>query len=104
MNLNYKTSFLWFTTGEGAIGFGAMLKRKHLFKKVIILNTSAFYLNRIPLRIWFCKLPFISSFLIRGLNLFAKAATVMASTRRLSASEKNITFLLRFLESESGGL
>jgi haloalkane dehalogenase len=52
---------------------------------VVILNTAAFADTRIPLRIRFCRIPWLGEMVVRGLNGFAWPATWMAVTKPLSA-------------------
>lgn len=73
----------------GAIGFGAATRMPERFKKFVILNTSAFFVNRIPFRIHLCRRPRVfAKLLVQGLNGFAGPATFMASSRKLSKLEK----------------
>lgn len=73
----------------GAIGFGFAARHPAMMGRLVILNTAAFALPRIPARIAVCKLPVIGPALVRGLNGFAGPATRMAmARRRLSADEK----------------
>lgn len=67
----------------GAVGFGFAARHPGLIRRLVILNTAAFPLNRIPLRIAVCKLPGAGPLLVRGLNGFAAPATWMAMHRRL---------------------
>lgn len=67
----------------GAIGFGLAVRRPELFKRIVILNTAAFYLSNIPKRIQMLKTPWLGEVLIRRLNLFAWPATFMASEKPL---------------------
>lgn len=73
----------------GAIGFGFAARHPAMMGRLVILNTAAFALPRIPARIAVCKLPVVGPALVRGLNGFAGPATRMAmERRRLSADEK----------------
>jgi haloalkane dehalogenase len=63
----------------GAIGLGALLRRPDVFERVVLLNTGAFPPPYIPFRIRVCRWPIIGKFGVQGLNLFARAATVMAT-------------------------
>jgi cis-3-alkyl-4-acyloxetan-2-one decarboxylase len=65
----------------GAIGMGLATQEESKIKGIVILNTAAFFSNRIPLRIQICRLPFIGTWINRGLNGFALAATTMATAR-----------------------
>ncbi len=73
----------------GAIGFGFAARHPAMMGRLVILNTAAFALPRIPARIAVCKLPVIGPALVRAFNGFAAPATRMAmARRRLSADEK----------------
>lgn len=73
----------------GAIGFGAATRMPERFKKFVILNTSAFFADRLPFRIKLCRRPKVfAKFLVQGLNGFAGPATFMASVRKLTKLEK----------------
>jgi pimeloyl-ACP methyl ester carboxylesterase len=73
----------------GAIGFGFAARHPAMIGRIVILNTAAFFLDRIPARIAVCKLAGIGPLLVRGANGFAGPATWMAMNRRhLSADEK----------------
>jgi len=66
----------------GAIGFGYAVNHLHNVRKIVVLNSAAFFDSRIPWRIAFCK-SFLGSFMVRRLNLFAQAATCMAVFKKL---------------------
>lgn len=65
----------------GAIGMGWAGRHPERVAGVVVLNTAAFPSTRIPLRIAVCRWPLLGPLLVRGLNGFARAATVMAVTR-----------------------
>lgn len=62
----------------GAIGMGAAVRMPQRFSKFVLCNTAAFRSRRIPLRISTCRIPFVGSVAVRGLNLFSRAALMMA--------------------------
>jgi len=74
----------------GAIGLGAAEKVPDRIGKLLILNTGAFPPPFVPWRIAACRLPLVGTFAVRQLNLFARAATVMAIDRlpRLSPAAR----------------
>jgi haloalkane dehalogenase len=73
----------------GAIGFGLAVRRPERIGKIVILNTAAFPSRRLPARIALCRSPVAGALLVRGLNLFARAATRMAMhSRSLTADER----------------
>lgn len=63
----------------GAIGLGAMLHRREVFDRIILLNTGAFPPPYIPFRIRVCRWPVIGQWGVQGINQFARAATTMAT-------------------------
>ena len=67
----------------GAIGFGYTVNNQHNVRKLVVLNSSAFFDKRVPQRIAICR-GFLGSFMVRRLNLFARAATRMAVCNKLS--------------------
>lgn len=67
----------------GAIGLGFATRRPELVKRLVILNTGAFYLPDIPKRIKFCRLPIVGKWFVRQLNGFAWPATWMATAKGL---------------------
>jgi haloalkane dehalogenase len=65
----------------GAIGLGAVLQRRHRFRRLVLLNTGAFPPPYVPWRIAACRIPFLGQLAIQGFNLFARAALTMATER-----------------------
>lgn len=65
----------------GAIGMGTLLARQERFKKIVLFNTAAFPPPFIPFRIRVCRWPLIGKIGVQGLNMFARAATFMATER-----------------------
>ncbi|WP_404422302.1 alpha/beta fold hydrolase [Nibricoccus sp. IMCC34717] len=73
----------------GAIGFGFANRFAGVIRRIVILNTGAFFLPRIPARIALCRAPVVGPLLVRGLNGFAWPATFMCThTRALTCAEK----------------
>ena len=98
--LNLKNITLLVHDWGGAIGCGFAVKNQDLIKKVIITNTAAFYSSDTPKRIKILKTPIIGEYLIKKLNLFARAATVMATAKGLSTTTKE-AFLAPYNNSHS---
>ena len=73
----------------GAIGMGVAQALPERVKKFVILNTAAFYMDKIPKRIAVCKIPILGDLIIRGLNGFAGPATRMAVSRPLTKEVKD---------------
>jgi cis-3-alkyl-4-acyloxetan-2-one decarboxylase len=80
----------------GAIGFGFAAKRPQLIRRIVILNTAAFTIDRIPGRIAICKAPFIGPLLVRGFNGFAGPATSMAMHRRVLTDDEKHGYLVPY--------
>lgn len=72
----------------GCIGMGAAGRLPERFSRFVLMNTAAFRSTRIPLRIAVCRWPVVGALGVRGLNLFARAATWMAVSSRLPAAVK----------------
>ncbi len=86
--LNLKNITLVIHDWGGAIGMGFATRHPELVKRLVILNTAAFYLKDIPKRIQFCRIPLLGEWFVRQLNGFAYPATWMASVQGLPESVK----------------
>ena len=62
----------------GAVGMGAAVEMPDRFRRFVLCNTAAFPGGRCPWRIRVCRWPLVGALAVRGLNLFARAATFMA--------------------------
>lgn len=80
----------------GAIGMGWTADHAAQLDRVVVMNTAAFPLNRIPARIALCKLPVIGPLLVRGANGFAAPATSMAMHRRSLTPMEKRAYLLPY--------
>ncbi len=69
----------------GAIGMGLALERPDRIDRIVVMNTAAFFIPRLPRRIAICRAGFLGEFITRGLNGFARAATTMTTTTPLAA-------------------
>jgi len=67
----------------GAIGMGWAGRHPERIDGLVVLNTAAFFLPRIPFRISLCRWPFVGALLVRGLNAFARPAVSMAVTKKM---------------------
>lgn len=65
----------------GAIGLGAAVAEPERFARLVLFNTGAFRGERCPWRIRVCRTPLVGAWGVRGLNLFARAALVMATEK-----------------------
>ena len=65
----------------GAIGMGWAVRHSERVAATVVLNTAAFRSTRMPWRIGVCRVPLLGEMLVRGLNGFARGATVMAVAR-----------------------
>lgn len=66
----------------GAIGMGAAVGAADRFARFVLFNTAAFRSTRCPWRIRACRAPLLGRLGVQGLNLFARAALVMATAKR----------------------
>ena len=80
----------------GAIGFGFAARHPERVRRLVILNTAAFAMNRIPARIALCKLPAVGPFVVRALNGFAWPATWMTMHRRALTPLEKSGYLLPY--------
>jgi haloalkane dehalogenase len=71
----------------GAIGMGVATRLQARVRSIVILNSAAFLSKQMPLRIALCRTK-IGSLAIRYLNVFAKAATIMATKTPLAPDVK----------------
>ena len=67
----------------GAIGFGVARLLPERVGHIVIMNTAAYPSDFIPLRINVCRVPGFNTIALRGLNAFARAATVMTTRKKL---------------------
>jgi len=72
----------------GAIGMGMATRHPERIKRIVILNTAAFLMDRIPFRINICRIPVFGAIAIRGFNAFAASATFMAVHDKMSSEVK----------------
>jgi len=79
----------------GPIALGFAVRYPEKIKRIIITNTAAFAMKEIPLRIKLGKCKWLGKKLITNMNLFAKAATVMATAKPLTKQIKK-GYLLPF--------
>jgi haloalkane dehalogenase len=74
----------------GAIGMGAAVRLSDRFEQFAFMNTAVFRSTQCPIRIRFCRTPFLGRLAIQGLNLFSLGTLWMASANR-----KNLTSAVR---------
>ncbi len=80
----------------GAIGLGFATLHPGLAGRIVILNTAAFHLPRIPRRIALCKTRFPGTLLVRGFNAFARPAAWMSMHRRRLTPDEKRGFLFPY--------
>ncbi len=66
----------------GPIGVGAAVRLPKRFSRIVLTNTACFPPPFIPWRILACRIPVLGTLMMRGANVFSRAATKMATTRR----------------------
>jgi haloalkane dehalogenase len=69
----------------GVIGMAWATRYPDRVKRLVVLNTAAFHLpksKRLPLSLWFSRNTVLGALLIRGANLFCRAAARWCVTRR----------------------
>ncbi len=66
----------------GAIGMGYAVRHPEKIRKLVILNTAAFLMDRLPLRIRVCRIPIFGKIAVRCFNAFALGATYMACKKK----------------------
>lgn len=72
----------------GAIGMGLATARPDLAVRFVVTNTAAFRSKAIPPSIALCRVPGFGALAVRGLNGFARVATVRAVERTLPPEAK----------------
>lgn len=72
----------------GAIGMGCAGRMPDRFARFVLMNTAAFRSRRIPLRIAVCRIPWLGTLGMQGLNLFSVAALRMATEKPLSPAAR----------------
>lgn len=65
----------------GAIGMGMALKQPDRVERLVLLNTALFPPPYIPWRIAMCRTPWLGEWMMRRLNVFARAALFMTLSR-----------------------
>ena len=79
----------------GAIGMGLASRNPQSIQTITVLNTAAYRSHRIPFRIRICRIPVFGTIMIQGFNAFARAALIMAVSRKM-ASEINQCYLFPY--------
>ncbi|MBU1194770.1 MAG: alpha/beta fold hydrolase [Proteobacteria bacterium] len=92
LNLEDKISLIVHDWG-GMIGLAWAVDHMERIDKIVITNTSGFFLPRgkqFPLRLWLIKyLNWFAVPAVLGFNIFSRAALVMAVQKKLSSKIKN---------------
>ena len=73
----------------GAIGMGAATHRPDRIDRIVLTNTAAFRSEFIPFSIATIRIPIYGQLAVRGLNGFARVATLRAVHKPLSEAAKN---------------
>jgi len=66
----------------GAIGMGLAVRHPERIKRLVVFNTAAFLMDRIPFSINLCRQPVIGPVAILHFNLFARMGVVWACKER----------------------
>ena len=66
----------------GPIGMGYATRHPENVARIVLMNTIAFWIPEIPLRLRFARLPVVGDVLIRGMNLFLRFALQIACKHR----------------------
>jgi len=88
LSLDLKDITLVLHDWGGAIGMGFAVRHPDRIAKIMLGNTAAFLVDRLPFRIAICRWPIFGALALRGLNGFAKAATTMAVEKPMTAIAK----------------
>jgi len=72
----------------GAIGCGLAARIRERVKGLVLFNTSAFVLPRMPLSIGLCRIPGFGALAVRGFNAFVRGALRYCSMKPLSAAAR----------------
>lgn len=80
----------------GAIGMGFAARNPGCIGRLVIMNTAAFAIDRMPARIALCRRPIIGPLFVRGLNGFACPATWMAMHRRRLTRDERRGYLFPY--------
>ncbi len=76
----------------GMIGFAWASRNPERVARLVVMNTAAFPMPEqchLPWQLQLCRLPLLGTFLVRGLNIFSRAALVRCASRhRFSAAER----------------
>jgi haloalkane dehalogenase len=72
----------------GMIGMAYAHRHPERVKRLVVLNTAAFLMppgKKLPWSLWLCRAPVLGALLVRGLNVFSRAAVRWCSVRPLPA-------------------
>jgi haloalkane dehalogenase len=72
----------------GAIGMGVATRRPDIATGFVVTNTAAYLSQDIPLSIASCRIPVFGEIAVRGLNGFARVATIRGVSKSLSPTAK----------------
>jgi haloalkane dehalogenase len=69
----------------GMIGMTYAVRYPERISRIVVMNTAAFHMpasKTLPLALWLCRKQHIGSYLVRGLNGFARGTARIGCTRR----------------------
>jgi pimeloyl-ACP methyl ester carboxylesterase len=73
----------------GAIGMGAATKRPDRIDRIVVTNTAAFRSEFIPFSIATIRIPIYGPLAVRGMNGFARVATIRAVAKPLAPAARD---------------
>lgn len=86
--LNLRNITLCVHDWGGAIGMGVAARMPDRIKRLVVFNTSAFYVDHMPLSIGICRVPAVGAVAIRGLNGFVRGALARCAKKPLTPEAK----------------
>ncbi|MFA7230226.1 MAG: alpha/beta fold hydrolase [Victivallaceae bacterium] len=84
LNLDLRNITLVVHDWGGAVGMGFAVRHPDRIARLVILNSAAFSMDWIPIRIAMCRIPWLDDKMIRSANLFVRAALQMTTVKPMS--------------------
>jgi haloalkane dehalogenase len=99
-SLNLESVSLMMHDWGGPVAMGYAERYPEKIKRLIITNTAAFTVHKIPFRLKLCRIPVVGEFIVKNLNIFAKFATSMTTVKPMPERIKS-AYLFPFPTIES---